>query len=359
MTRFVAFFLLFLMVINCGFLCSKKDKPADQNPAGNGIYVVYSTGMQHSNRIGTLWHDGANTELINRTSKVYLNDLAIAPNGDVYVTGCECTWSRYPLSPNQKDDSCRLVYWKNNVKQTLTTEPFSSITKLFVFVTTSGDVYMAGTNRSSTSGAGIIDLWKNGIVQHITNENTDSEAGSLYVNGNDVYIGGNQKPLLSINTTAKLWKNGVAQVLSGNTSYFDEVVAVQTSGSDVYAAVQEATTGWLSKNGVKQTQPSGIEIIRDIFVSGSDIYVLGKKSYTSTSVWKNGTLLYDLSYTGVSDYYDGGQRIFVKDGDVYVAGTSIISGAENAVLWKNGTIINTLSQLTYRSLATAEGIIVK
>ena len=354
------FLLLFLFATTCGFLCSKKDSPANPNPPGpsNGIYAIYSTGFQHMDRTAGIWHDGTSTTLLNRGSKVYLNDMAIAPNGDVYVAGCECTWDRNPPPSVQKDDSCKITLWKNNVRQELTKVPYSSITEAHVFVTGAGDVYVAGSENIPSTGAGKIRLWKNGVPQDITNNTVSAMATSLFVNGNDVYIGGNQKPVGEIKTTATLWKNGVPQKISGNTSYFDEISAIQVSGTDVYTAVREAGSGWLAKNGVKQAQPSGIKTIRDIFLSGTDLYVLGNTNNTTTSVWKNGNLLYNLTYTGILDYYDGGQSMYVKDGDVYVAGVTTINGSENAVIWKNGSIIHTMVK-PGMSLTTAEAIIVK
>lgn len=354
---------LFLAVFLSASIFSCTSESSDDNnenpPVGSsGIYTIYSTGYQHYNRIAKQWHDGTDVTLLNRTSKVYLNDMAIASNGDVYVTGCECTWSRYPLSPNEKNDSCRITLWRNKIRQQLTQVLFSSLTSAYVFVTPGDDVYVAGTERLGSSGAGVIKLWKNGVVQNITDGTTDAVATSLHVNGNDVYIGGNQKPIGAINTTATLWKNGVAQPLSGTTSYFDEVTAIQVNGNDVYTAIQESGEGWVAKNGVRQPEPSGFQTIKDIFLSGADLYVLGKPTYTTTSVWKNAALLHNLNYTGISDYYDGGQSLYVKGDDVYVAGVTTTNGSDNPVIWKNANIINTLAQ-PGTSLTTAEAIIVK
>ena len=289
---------------------------------------------------------------------MYLHDMAIAPNGDVYMAGCECTWDRNPPPATQLDDSCKITLWKNNVRQQLTKVPYGVLTKASIFITPAGDVYVTGAERNTSNGQGLIRLWKNGVSQNITDGSTDAIATSLFVNGNDVYIGGNQKPIGQIKTTATLWKNGVPQKLSGNTSYFYEVTAIQVSGTDVYTAIQEGGSGWVAKNGTKLPQPSGIETIKDIVLVGTDLYVLGKTNITSTGVWKNGALLYKLTYTGVNDYYDGGQSMFIKDGDIYVAGATTVNGSENAVIWKNGSIIHTMVQPGI-SLTTAEAIVVK
>lgn len=352
---FITSALLIMTLISC-----EKDNSSDDSTppvTTTGIYVAYSTGDQHFDRIANYWHDGTNTLLLDRTSKVYINDMAVSANGNVYTSGCECTWSRYPLSPNQKDDSCKVTLWTNQVRQQLTQVPFSSITKAYLFVSNSGDVYVAGTENDSV--AGIIRLWKNGIPSYITDGSTDANTRSLYVDGNDVYIGGSEKPIGAINTTATLWKNGVPQPLSASTSYFDAVHSIQVSGGDVYATVQESTEGFVVKNGVKLSQPSGIKDIKNLIIEGNDIYVLGKPGITTTSVWKNGVLLHDLVYNGISDYYDGGQKMFVKDGDVYVSGSTEVNGNTNIVLWKNGAIIQTIATIPGFTLNTAEGLVVK
>lgn len=340
--------------------CSKKTATEEPLPPGSasGIYIAYSTGGEHFNRIAKYWHDGKDSLLLDRTTKVYVNDIAVANNGDVYTSGCECTWSRYPLTPNQKDDSCKITLWKNTIKQQLTQEPFSSHTEAYVFITPAGDVYVAGTERRP-SGVGIIRLWKNGVASDVTNGAKDAMVTSLFVNGNDVYIGGSQKTIGAINTTATLWKNGTPQHLTSTTSYYNAVLSVQVAGTDVYAAVQEADSGFVVKNGTKLSRPTGILEMRDIFLSGNDLYVLGKQSSITTSVWKNGVLLYNLIYAGFADYYDGGQGLYVKDGDVYVSGATLVGSNYNAVLWKNGSIINTIDQPGNYSLTEAKAILVK
>lgn len=360
MKQIISYASLILMMFTLNS-CKKDNNTDNANPPGSssGVYIGYSTGYQHYNRVAKYWHNGQEALLLDRTSNVYIDDLAVAANGDVYTSGCECTWNNDPLAPNEKNDSCRITLWKNQVRQQLTQVPFYSITQAYVFITPAGDIYVAGTENNGATGSGTIRLWKNGIPSDVTNGSTDDEVRCLFVNGNDVYIGGSQRILGATNVTATLWRNGVPQSLSATTSYYDAVLSIQVSGSDVYASVQEATTGFVVKNGIKLSQPSGIEDIKNVFLQGNDLYVLGKPSSTATSVWKNGTLLHNLVYNGISDSYDGGQKMYVKGGDVYVSGASRISGSDNVVLWKNGTIVNNIASPPGNFLITAKGLVVK
>lgn len=346
MTRFSFIFLFFILLINTGFLCNKKDAPADTNPpdSGSGIYSVYSAGPQNNHRAARLWKNGSVTALTDSITNinVYVDDVAVAPNGDVYVTGCECLRSLYINQPHLTD-SCRLVMWKNNSKQILTQTTFSELMPNFVFITSSGDVYVAGTENNSSNGNGIIRLWKNEVRQNITDGTNDAEANCLFVSGNDVYIGGNQKALAGGGPTIPvLWKNGTPQIISTSTPGNNKVVSVQANGSDVYAAVQEGgNSAWVAKNGVKQTTPAGLMTIEDLFIKGSDLYVLGGSSFNAFAVYKNGVQLHELMYNGSSNN-SAGKSLFVKDSDVYVSGAATISGGETGLIWKNGTVLNTL-----------------
>lgn len=340
--------------------CKKDNSPAGENPpgAGGGLYVAYSTGPQHSDRIANYWNNGVNHVLLNRTSKVYINDIAVAANGDVYTSGCECTYSQYPLVPNQKDDSCKVTLWKNNVMQQFTQQPFSTISNALVEISDAGDIYVVATERLPTTGS-VIRLWKNGVRQNVTNGPTSDEATSFYLKGNDVYIGGGRTQPGAGNRTAVLWKNGVPQNLSAATSHFDAVLAIGASGNDVYAGVEEAGSGFLVKNGVKQSQPSGIVRIFDIFVAGADVYVLGTTNFTSTSVWKNGLLLHNLAYDGTSNSLYGGRKMFVKDGDVYAVGEAVVNNKQSVVVWKNGAVVQVVADTQGSYFTSAEAIFIK
>lgn len=325
--------------------CNKADPTGPEPDAPEGIYVAYSTGAQYYSREGRLWHEGSEKILQDEVSSLYINDLAVASNGDTYTTGCECWKTRSVYNPNTLTDSCKLVLWKNTDKQILSPTAFSYFTKSLIALNDAGEPYIAGTELLGNGSRGIIRLWKNGNKQDVTNGSTDAEATCLVVSGNDVYIGGNEKADASNTPTkAVLWKNGVAHTFTTDASLSSYVSAIAVSGPDVYVAVNEGNSkAWVAKNNMKLSLPANLKSVQDIFMIGADLYVLGSADFGSTSVWENGTLLYKLDYPPSPASNITGQRIFVKETDVYVAGRVQVAAGETAVIWKNGKVFNSLA----------------
>ena len=77
------------------------------------------------------------------------------------------------------------------------------------------DVYVVGNNMSSKEWVGTV--WKNGVVQNLTEEMQYSDARSVFVSNNNVYVVGegetSRLDIDIIRTGAKLWNNGVEQIL--------------------------------------------------------------------------------------------------------------------------------------------------
>jgi len=80
-----------------------------------------------------------------------------------------------------------------------------------------------------------------------------------------------------------------------------------------------------------------------IYVLGNDIYTGGTVSdgsYSKAAIWKNGTLLYQLSTANYNSYVNS---VSVSGGNVYACGDD----SYDAVVWKNGTKLYTLAQGSY------------
>ena len=239
------------------------------------------------------------------------NDTAIDFNpqkGDVFVAGSITNAQGMRIA----------AVWKNGIAQRLTGRMrHAGASSVFV---SGGDVYVAGYVFDSQTRRYNAVVWKNGVVQHLSSNN--SRASSVFVSGDDVYVVGHDSNI------ATVWKNGVAKNLhtggwsSGANSVF-------VSGNDVYVAgsVSDSPNRWNAvvwKNGVVQHLYLSSDNSRanSVFVSDGDVYVAG------TRIWKNGELLYNIS----------GNSIFVSGKDVYVVGTvwNSQTHSDNAVLWKNG-----------------------
>jgi hypothetical protein len=147
-------------------------------------------------------------------------------------------------------------------------------------------------------------------------------------------------------SNAILWKNGVAQTLSSDNSQARDVFI---SGTDVYVVGQAyngetyVNNAVVWKNGVLETVSTDNSQGWGVYVSGSDVYVAGlaldANWKNSATLWKNG-VAQTLATGGNSIYaYD----VCVSGSDVYVAGCTSYSGGEydgdnRPALWKNGEL---------------------
>lgn len=336
---------VFIMsIVSC-----KKDKKDIETPsptAESGVYATYSTGNQDGERAAWLWKAGEQIALADAGTHVFTNGIAVAANGDVYVSGCECVTSY--IIPSNIIDDCSIVVWRNDVKQQLTQIPFFEESKGFVRLSSNGDVFVGGTERVPGNAHSSISLWKNGVKQNITDGSSEAEIYSLAVSGSDIYIAGEETPT-GQQTLAVLWKNGVRQVLSDGTLQA-RAEHVFVSGNDVYVVVQQNNDQpRLLKNSVLQTLPDNVWI-NAIYVDGNDVYLAGFNAFTNMKgVWKNGQLAHELIYSEQNTGYRA-ESLYVHNGDVYAGGSVTVSGGEIGVIWKNGVLERTLtppSPITY------------
>ena len=222
-------------------------------------------------------------------------------------------------------------------------------------------VYVAGYEQLANFRRSAV-VWENGNVLYRLGDNeTDSEAFSVFVAGEDVYVAGYEdtKRLSDIGgglQLARVWKNGVAQHLSEAGKGTPRFRSVFVSDGDVYVAGAELlpidpnkapsvmnrrffATVW--KNGKVLHRLKDGHTASSIFVVGKDVYVAGQR-YTgnnnhnnrSVTVWKNGKILHDLS---IDNMPGEAGSIFVSNNDVYVAGWEMDANRRQfATVWKNG-----------------------
>jgi hypothetical protein len=337
--------LVLLTVLVVVGACNKHhDAPPNKvTTAPHNVYVLGSSG-------DTLeyWNNGAPVTLATATSAGnYLSGMALV-NNSVYVTGGGDVnpgtlfgevWTRVQ---NQLVQSSSLPDTAGNS---------SNIHTNGIFVSSTGDVYVAGTvwyngqsnvpyttpTASYPLSGYIATYWKNGEAMNLpsrgylgggastSSEHADYVSG-IFVNGSDVYVsGGSNEYLIDSATTyqfARYWKNGVSVNLSGG-------LIDSSAGGTVTS--RPNTTG--------------------IFVSGSDVYVSGTLSGSQALYWKNGSPTF-LTPTGIGSGA-AAQAVVVSGSDVYAAGYVDSAGSSYAVIWKNGAS-TTLSA----NPSTANGITV-
>ncbi len=257
--------------------------------------VVYVTGSSYcscgpraarvTSDSGILWKNGVATKLPGYFGQV------IAYNNDVYVMG--------------NNLSGQPTYWKNGIPVIVDRAYNTTATSIFV---SGNDVYETGF-ETDTISAYITDIavyWKNGT--RIKLSTTNSWANSIFVSGTDVYVVG-----FDIGTYAPgkqdivpvLWKNGVKTNLPLNlpattlVSGVKGATKVVVSGTDVYVigeiyinsdfSVTGLGNGYYSycwkNNAIDFSIPptnGGDSFFWDLFVKGTDEYILGTSKY-----WKN------------------------------------------------------------------------
>ncbi len=167
----------------------------------NSVYVsdndVYVAGLEIPDKdkgiaIAKLWKNGREQNLTNGIINAGAYSVCVSGN-DVYVAGHE-------------GRSARL--WKNGAVQSLkngTSVDIYSLPEYAYSVFVSGnDVYVTGSQT-----------WKNGNVLYERGGNY--VFASIFVLGNDVYTVGNETDFQGGYSAAKLWKNGVIQDISNGS----------------------------------------------------------------------------------------------------------------------------------------------
>ncbi|MCL1864198.1 MAG: hypothetical protein FWF73_00105 [Spirochaetes bacterium] len=253
------------------------------------------------------------------------------------------------------------VYWKNGEMVILSKE-YSGVKSIAV---KGNDVYAGGHiikfDPSIPSEYEVADItvagyWKNGkwIGLSVLDSKKGSSVDTMFINGDDVYACG-YSTNRSNNKVAGYWKNGKWVGLSANFKYDHKIYSILITDNDIYACGYIKRDGILIpvywKNGeyvelpVLSDKKSGVA--ESIFVSNSDIYILGSSKDSSGEFfidcyWKNGEIISLLS----SDpkYTLEANCIFISGKDVYICGyrsnryyTPLAS--QVACYWKNGEFI--------------------
>jgi hypothetical protein len=135
----------------------------------------------------------------------------LAVNGnDVYVG--------YNVENIKIGNYCTPYILKNGVKTALTNgKTYARVVSLFV---KDNNVYALG-NEQNEAGNDVIKLWKNGMATTYAaiNENENTKANSIYVNGTDVYVAAAGEVRPNNIAVAKFFKNGVATTLTDTSTY--------------------------------------------------------------------------------------------------------------------------------------------
>jgi uncharacterized protein YjdB len=229
----------------------------------------------------------------------------VTVNPDIYAAG--------------QDSGNKLTVWKNGViHQVIEDRAYTTSGLLNSMYISGDDIYTAGRDNLEPA------VWKNGV--EIIQERTYSQAQvrSVFVSDGVVYATGWD----ANKEHAVLWTDGVEQILESDPVTYAGAESVFVSGGNVYVLGRISNTIKLWTNGTPENLTNGTHgniIAHYVFVSGNDVYAL---FYDNALVlWKNGVREYELSGFNSARY-----GFYVSGNDVYISG--VVSG--QPFLWKNG-----------------------
>jgi hypothetical protein len=269
----------------------------------NGVYI---TGYIDKNAV--LWKNGILTNITNfannSTQIAYPNDLIVSGN-DVYVLYTVADTGYNPIE---------IKLWKNGVVSTVA--PIGTILSdedLPQMVLKNSTIYCCYDTRVAVS-------YPNGMFSRYIPKLWNSSTNSTSTIPMGTYT--------SIKVTGIAVDANADVLISGNA--YGDTLGIP------YQPLYWRNSVLYSLNLDPNSQDGQV---RDMFVSGNDLYLSGKlrdtlQDYTRTVYWKNGNLNIvvtdDISTENISS------SIFVDNQDVYLGGSRFVSATStSACYWKN------------------------
>lgn len=319
--------------------------------------IIYAIGWDYP--VATLW---INEERIALSDSWYstVGGICILEE-EVIVLYNEETVSS--LSPYY-DLAYSLKLWKNGIIEDITDgSQYDYGTSLFIH---HNDIYVAGRTRRSDStlsqgwGDAVV-IWKNGEMQYWT---PFSEywiwIRSMFVDDSNIYVTGH-KQNSDLVRIARMWINGEETSLT-NGPYESEAHSIYVANGNIYVAGFEKNqlgtkTAKLWINGVAHDLSTGEyeAYATSVLIDGDDVYVTGAELTPQTAallpvLWKNGTRQF------LHTSYGEANCIFLYEDDIYIGG-SIDYNNSTPIIWKNGEIHQILEQVNNR-MGAVYGIVV-
>lgn len=322
--------------------------------------IVWSTTVSPTIALPTKTSDGTDAGLFNNTMNglapgtlYYVRAYATNSMGTAYGDEKTFTTIAPAAEPNVyvavqlQGNPNKAMFWKNTNIVNLSDGARHAFAKS-VFVNETG-VYIAGEEHNAT-GVYVAKYWKGGQAINLSNGTKHAFASGIKVSGNNVYVSGSQET--AGQRQAKYWLNGTEYNLTDGTNHA-VANAIFVAGNDVYVAgnmniPMESARYW--KNGTQTILSQSSSFVRSvansIYVDGNDVYVAGYQQFNTANggkyiatLWKNGaaTLLGNASN---NSYATG---VAVKNNNVYVAAYENVQGVNVARVWKNNTVLTTLS----------------
>jgi hypothetical protein len=342
-------FLMMTALICCLALVSCKKEnvngPNNSNDPTSGqthVYVAGSTSSYGDYGPAVCWVDGTMQTLDANASDAA---LAVCVKGsDVYYGGSNgdhhpVIWKNSTPQVLSNDAGCvtnlktannklyacgyvnnKPVYWVDGQMVQLPVnsgDEYAIIQAKAIFIS-GNDIYVAGTKYLSQSSGDGAYLWKNGVLQMLSDKPAD--ACDVCVIGNTVYVVGSeeyQSPGYEGFQKSVMWVNGAIRDIQVNTSLGSKAIAVAELNGKPYVVLE----GWVgdawygSYQGFawyneQVTNLSACQSPKDVFVHGSDVYIAG---INNTNLRK-AVVLKNLANVNLSTTttYSAAYAVFVK-----------------------------------------------
>ncbi len=290
----------------------------------NGQPVVLVAGSESNGEVSVAkyWINGQGVELSDGSSSAFATSI-FASGNNVYVAGV---------------DGGEPVYWKNNTEIKL---PHISVSpaRIYNIFVSGREVYVAGSDDGAV-------YWKNGKEVRL-NSVSRSDARSIFVAGKDVYVATMNFDF----SPGVYWKNEDENLLEpvepALTRVGVNVNSIFVSGSNVYVVGtlglgdRQVPRYWVNGkiNELTERPNSFSTVATSVFVANNDIYIAGH-TWAFTDVngyvkqdalyWKNGEAIYITDNN--TPNFASANSIYVSGNDVYLSGNT----NTGATYWKNG-----------------------
>jgi hypothetical protein len=206
-----------------------------------------------------------------------------------------------------------------------------------MFVTEDGHAYVAGYQENNPNYSRLALLWLDGQPVELQGAGEVDGSGEMYwtranavcVHNGAVYVAGMSENE-SHSTRSAIWKDGVKHLMPYYTELTDMAidsagVIYAMGGTQIYRVAPDLAS--------MEEVPHAGGVKYGMCVDGTDLYVVG---YTGDDplYWKNGTP-HGLPMPAGADW-SGADRVFVRNGVAYVAGTRSVPGIHHVQLWVDG-----------------------
>jgi hypothetical protein len=354
------YFLILIVLSFCS--CQKESSKEISNTNSNSQVDIYVAGADSisilAHGIPAYWKNG---DPVYHTDGTVSYSSTAAEATSIVVMGNDVIITGYAQFCGPIRCSERGMIWKNGISLTLDLPTYPSSLAVL-----NNDIYIAGSSMYVEGTGGNAAYLKNEVKIELPSGSAGSISTGIAASGNDVYVAGIGITVSIYNGPqkyiAKYWKNSNAINLTDGTNSA-QAWSIAVSGNDAYAAgnewngrsYQDASGNTYKKsvakywkNGIPTNLTDGTEdaYVKDIAVSGTDVYVAGTewngKSYqiqgsvyeyrkSIAKYWKNGKAVNLTDGTEDAE----AKSIAISGNDVYVAG--MMNGY--ATYWKNGVAV--------------------